>query len=603
MSNEHDHFYEDGEEVVVWANTVGPYDNRQETYEYFQLPYCQGEKEPQHHHETLGEALLGMELVSTGMEIGFRRNAEKRPICEDYELNSRQITLFQYAISNNYFFQYFIDDLYVGGYVGESDVGDDGLYLYTHQSFEFHYNEDRIIGVSLQMANPVLLGQELDSIKLNFTYSVVWTETSVEFKDRFDFYLDTEFFEHQIHWFAIANSFMMVLFLIAFVVVILMRALRMDYARYDRLSGGSDGRNISNNISPPYHSSTSTNNNYSNAVGQSYSGRFGDEELMDFSEDYGWKLVHGDVFRRPEKLSLLSASIGTGYQLNVMCVLISILALVGNMYTERASILTGCIFIFAATSFISGYYSAQFFVGYGGRRWIRTLMLSASLWSGAVCVITIIVNFIAIYYHSTKAIPAGTMVAIFCIWAFMVFPLTLLGTIVGKNWTRKFSFPTRVNPIPRPVPERQWYNEPGFLIFVGGILPFGSIFIEVYFVFTSFWTYKVYYVFGFLLLVIANLWIVTACVSIVVTYYLLNSEDWRWQWVSFLTGGSVSLYILMYSIYYFFAMTKMYGLFQTAFYFGYTSVLCLGVFLMCGSIGYSAASAFVRRIYATVKID
>lgn len=30
---------------------------------------------------------------------------------------------------------------------------------------------------------------------------------------------------------------------------------------------------------------------------------------------------------------------------------------------------------------------------------------------------------------------------------------------------------------------------------LSGLLPFGSIFIEMYFVFTSFWNYKYYYVY------------------------------------------------------------------------------------------------------------
>ena len=42
--------------------------------------------------------------------------------------------------------------------------------------------------------------------------------------------------------------------------------------------------------------------------------------------------------------------------------------------------------------------------------------------------------------------------------------------------------------------------EPWVIILVGGILPFGSIFIEMYFIFTSFWAYKIYYVYGFMLL-------------------------------------------------------------------------------------------------------
>lgn len=42
--------------------------------------------------------------------------------------------------------------------------------------------------------------------------------------------------------------------------------------------------------------------------------------------------------------------------------------------------------------------------------------------------------------------------------------------------------------------------EPWVIVAVGGVLPFGSIFIEMYFIFTSFWAYKIYYVYGFMLL-------------------------------------------------------------------------------------------------------
>jgi hypothetical protein len=47
-------------------------------------------------------------------------------------------------------------------------------------------------------------------------------------------YLDYDFFEHQIHWFSIFNSFMMVIFLCGLVSLILLRTLRNDYARYTR---------------------------------------------------------------------------------------------------------------------------------------------------------------------------------------------------------------------------------------------------------------------------------------------------------------------------------------------------------------------------------
>lgn len=49
-----------------------------------------------------------------------------------------------------------------------------------------------------------------------------------------------------------------------------------------------------------------------------------------------------------------------------------------------------------------------------------------------------------------------------------------------------------------------------------------------YFIFTSFWAYKIYYVYGFMMLVLVILCIVTVCVTIVCTYFLLNAEDYRW---------------------------------------------------------------------------
>ena len=51
--------------------------------------------------------------------------------------------------------------------------------------------------------------------------------------------------------------------------------------------------------------------------------------------------------------------------------------------------------------------------------------------------------------------------------------------------------PCRVKRIPSPIPAKRWYLQPAIIAMMGGLLPFGSIFIEMYFVFTSFWNYKV----------------------------------------------------------------------------------------------------------------
>uniref|UniRef100_A0A183SY76 Transmembrane 9 superfamily member n=1 Tax=Schistocephalus solidus TaxID=70667 RepID=A0A183SY76_SCHSO len=75
------------------------------------------------------------------------------------------------------------------------------------------------------------------------------------------------------------------------------------------------------------------------------------------------------------------------------------------------------------------------------------------------------------------------------------------------------------------------------------------------------------------------------------------------QWVSFCSGASTAIYIYLYSIYYFIFKTRMFGLFQTVFYFGYMAFFCVALGCMCGAVGYLASSVFVRKIYSTVKID
>ena len=69
--------YKDKDEVVLWMNTVGPYHNRQETYAYFSLPFCIGPKQGiSHYHETLSDALQGVELQFSGLDVQFKGTSD-----------------------------------------------------------------------------------------------------------------------------------------------------------------------------------------------------------------------------------------------------------------------------------------------------------------------------------------------------------------------------------------------------------------------------------------------------------------------------------------------------------------------------------------------
>ncbi|CAA3005971.1 transmembrane 9 superfamily member 1 [Olea europaea subsp. europaea] len=561
FASESDHKYRPDDPITLWVNKVGPYNNPQETYNYYSLPFCRPSGNAAHKWGGLGEVLGGNELIDSLIDIKFKKSVDKTTICE-LELDEAKVKQFKDAIDNSYWFEFFIDDLPLWGFVGENT--DNKHVLYTHKSITVNYNKDQIIHVNLTQggAKPLEVGKTVD-----MTYSVKWILTNTSFARRFDVYLDYPFFEHQIHWFSIFNSFMMVIFLTGLVSMILMRTLRNDYAKYARE----------------------------------------DDDLetleRDVNEESGWKLVHGDVFRTPRSLVLLSAFVGTGAQLALLVLLVILFAIVGMLYIGRGAIVTTFIVCYAFTSFISGYVSGGMYSRHGGKNWIKSMILTASFFPFLCFGIGFMLNTVAIFYGSLAAIPFGTMVVVFVIWAFVSFPLTLLGAVVGRNWSGALNNPCRVKTIPRPIPEKKWYLTPSVVSMMGGLLPFGSIFIEMYFVFTSFWNYKVYYVYGFMLLVFVILIIVTVCVTIVGTYFLLNAENYHWQWTSFFSAASTAIYVYLYSIYYYYVKTKMSGFFQTSFYFGYTLMFCLGLGILCGAVGYLGSNLFVRRIYRNIKID
>ncbi|XP_021767190.1 transmembrane 9 superfamily member 1 [Chenopodium quinoa] len=567
FASESDHKYEAGEHVTLWVNKVGPYNNPQETYNYFSLPFCRPSGNSGHRWGGLGEVLGGNELIDSQIDFKFGKSTDKTTICE-LELDPTRAKQFKDAIENSYWFEFFIDDLPLWGFVGElhfdKNTENAKHVLYTNKNFVIKYNGNQIIHVNLTQdgAKPVEEGKVYD-----MTYTVKWIPTNVTFAKRFDVYLDYPFFEHQIHWFSIFNSFMMVIFLTGLVSMILMRTLRNDYAKYARE----------------------------------------DDDLetleRDVSEESGWKLIHGDVFRSPRNLALLSAVVGNGAQLATLVLLVINLAIIGMLYIGRGAIVTTFIVCYALTSFISGYVSGGMYSRNGGKSWIKTMILTASLFPFLCFGIGFILNTIAIFYGSLAAIPFGTMVVVFVIWAFISFPLALLGTVVGRNWSGSPNNPCRVKTIPRPIPEKKWYLTPSVISLMGGLLPFGSIFIEMYFVFTSFWNYKVYYVYGFMLLVFLILIIVTVCVTIVGTYFLLNAENYHWQWTSFFSAASTAIYVYLYAVYYYHVKTKMTGFFQISFYFGYTLMFCLGLGILCGAVGFLGSNLFVRRIYKNIKCD
>jgi len=582
FADDYDHKYKVNEPVVLWVNHIGPYHNPQETYPYYQLPFCK----PSHGIETkkkssgIGEILEGNQLRNSGVKMEYTVDVEREDIC-DMTLDESTVAEFELAIDRQYWYELILDDLPMWGMVGET-LRDESLgrmlkHVFTHRSLSIAYNENRIIEVNLTSENPVPLtaGQALQ-----FTYTVRWKHTEKPFDSRFNRYLEYDFFEHKIHWFSVFNSFMMVIFLCGLVALILLRTLRNDFARYSK----DDDLDV--------------------------------EGMQVIGEDTGWKQVHGDVFRAPEYLELFSAIIGTGWQLVWLILVVIVYAMLGpilhgNMYEDRGEMISTIIICFSLSSSISGYVSGSFYRKFfltarseQNSHWQQTMVYTILLFPSIIAAIVFMLNSIASFYDTISVIPFWTVVMpLTAVYGLVVFPLAVLGTVLGRHLSSKYDPPCRVNSIPRPIPLASWYCNPLFVIPVSGLLPFGSIFIEMYFIFTAFWSYKFYYVYGFMLLVYTILSLVTICTTIVAVYFILNAENYNWQWIALSSSGSTSVYVFLYSVFYFYYKTQMTGLLQIAYYFGYMSLFCVALFFMCAALGVWGANLFVNKIYRNVKID
>ena len=87
-------------------------------------------------------------------------------------------------------------------------------------------------------------------------------------------------------------------------------------------------------------------------------------------------------------------------------------------------------------------------------------------------------------------------------------------------------------------------------ISLGGILPFGACFVELFFIMSSIWMDQYYYVFGFLLLVYVILGVTCAEITIVLNYFQLCSEGTyvraRYTYVRTCIHRYVNAYMRMY---------------------------------------------------------
>ncbi|XP_061690449.1 transmembrane 9 superfamily protein member 5 isoform X2 [Syngnathoides biaculeatus] len=589
-------------------------------YEYDVFDFCKDAKEMRP-SENLGQVLFGERIESSPYKFNFKEDVKCKAVCtktykKDSQEDTARLDFIKMGMQLNYQHHWIIDNMPVTwcydveekrqycnpGFPIGCFVTSDGrpkdacvinaefhkqntFYVFNHVDIKIIYHngdDDGWTGARLVAArveprsinhadekNPncesttpmEVPSQFNNDLSIVYTYSVTFEKNNtIKWASRWDYIL-VSMPHTNIQWFSIMNSLVIVLFLSGMVAMIMLRTLHKDIARYNQV----------------------------------------DQE--DAQEESGWKQVHGDVFRPPRKGMLLSIFLGQGTQIFIMTFITLFLACLGFLSpANRGALMTCAVVLWVLLGTPAGYVSARLYKTFGGEKWKTNVLLTALLCPGIVFADFFLMNLILWVEGSSAAIPFGTLVAILALWFGISVPLTFIGAYFGFK-KPAIEQPVRTNQIPRQIPEQSFFTKPIPGIVMGGILPFGCIFIQLFFILNSIWSHQMYYMFGFLFLVFIILLITCSEATILLCYFHLCAEDYHWWWRSFLTSGFTAVYLFIYAVHYFFSKLQIIGAASTFLYFGYTMIMVLIFFLFTGTIGFFACFWFVNKIYSVVKVD
>ncbi|KAI9621576.1 hypothetical protein H4Q26_015582 [Puccinia striiformis f. sp. tritici PST-130] len=147
-----------------------------------------------------------------------------------------------------------------------------------------------------------------------------------------------------------------------------------------------------------------------------------------------------------------------------------------------------------------------------------------------------------------------------------------LGWLYHGLSERTVADPRSSQPNSKTNPPTVWYMRFWPSALMAGILPFGAGFIECYFLLSSLFGNKVYYAAGFLFLTFTVVGLTTATVTVLMCYFHLCQEDYRWHERAFVTGGASAFWLVAYGLLYA-TRLSLHGFTSIALYLGYLLLL------------------------------
>lgn len=481
--------------------------------------------------------------------------------------------------------------------VADDDTNVDA-YIYTHRDLRIGHDGKHVTEVIITPSGLVKVDPSKGNEAVPLTYSVKWFKSALGYSERSKYYQDKSFFEHKVHRYATVNSVVLGAFLVCIVLAIT-----------SRLTGGDS-------------SSSSSSSSRSKDVDplldlESQTHASGSSSVLSESDD-AWRKLSGDVTRGAESLGLFCALIGAGaHLLSVLAVVLVIFAIYyasSSVVSSSEYVAGRCLVWYTILSTVNGFFSGRYYYSAGGKTWMRAGLVTAALFPMLVGLLWTLSSLAA--WGSDAAVGASFVAWTEggILWVLCILPLTYLGIVVGRSVAINSpsngaaggvgsGMAQKRNALPSIIPPKRWYERAPCVFFAGGVLPFGSVAVELYFLFTALWNYKMYYTFAYALAALASFVVVVGCVAILAVYLTLCAEDYRWQWVSLFPGFAAGLYTFLYSLYYYTVHTAMLGFLQTAIFYAVSFGLAAAIGFIGAFAGFTAASWFINKIYTQKKMD
>ena len=567
-------------------------------YGYTRLKICDSQKVIKA-EDTLGEILTGEVFYTTDYIANTNEDEYCQTLCYN-DFSEKTVRLINKLIKRRYFTNWVVDKLPAGLILYNKETKQTSLkyfngiplgyiengvtYIYNHYQFHILLNKVddekfnvvgfHILPISIKHndAEPKCAKEEKDVLndleqepqpleagKVLFTYDVIYEYSDITFASRWDHYKTTR---AGVHWTGVIISEVVIVTMSVVIITILCRNLKRDINTYnDRVSN-----------------------------------------LEEF-EEYDWTQISGDVFRPPAVNVLLLCSIlGTGTQLFLMIVATLFFGLFGFMNPEqRSNILNIGILFFCFMGLPGGYIAAIFYRFWGGVNWLRVACLTSFLFPGTLILGYIIVNIILTIEKSNAAVSFYDILSLFVLWIFCTAPLILIGSFFGFK-SKRMSVPADINRIPSAIPEKPCYLHYKYITFVTGFIGFATIFIEFNYVMSALWTHKIYFMATFIWVSFLLFVIVVGEIAILFVFLNLCRGDYNWAWKSFIMGSSPVIYIIIYSVLYFFYL-RVSHLSSMVVYFGMMGLIAAVITFVCGALAVIFNFVFLKIIYSKIRKD